>query len=87
MYELDEIDSKIIKLLEENAWQTSEVLAKQLGVSSATVRRRMKLLVKNGVIRAVAITQPDRSDTGICAIIALNVSPQSIGEVMQALAS
>ena len=40
MYDIDETDSKIIKLLEEDAWQTSEVLAKQLSVSSATVRLR-----------------------------------------------
>ncbi len=87
MYELDETDSKIIQLLEEDALQTSEALAKPLGVSSATVRRRLKLLVKNGVIRAVAIAQPDRVDTSLCAIIALNVSHQSIDEVMQTLAS
>ena len=87
MYELDETDSKIIKLLEENAWQTSEALAKPLGVSSATVRRRLKQLVQNGVIRAVAITNPDRAEARLNAIIALNVSHQSIDEVMQALAS
>ncbi len=87
MYNIDETDKKIIKLLEEDAWQTSEALARPLGVSSATVRRRLKLLVKNGVIRAVAITQPDRVYTRLNAIIALNVTHQSIDEVMQALAS
>ncbi len=87
MYNIDETDSKIIKLLEEDAWQTSEVQAKQLSVSSATVRRRLKLLVKNGVIRAVAVTQPDRVDRSLCAIIALNVSHQSIDGVMQTLTS
>ncbi len=58
-----------------------------MSVSSATVRRRLKSLVKNGVIRAVAVTHPDRVDTSLCAIIALNVSHQSIDEVMQALSS
>ena len=87
MYNIDETDSKIIKLLEEDAWQTSEALAKPIGVSSATVRRRLKLLVKNGVIRAVAVTHPDRVNPRLNAIIALNVSHQSIDEVMQALAS
>ena len=60
MYNIDELDSKIIELLEENAWQTSEMLARSLNVSSATVRRRVKQLTRNDVIRAVAIIQPDK---------------------------
>ena len=87
MYNLDKTDKQLIKLLEENAWQTSEAIARQLKVSSATVRRRQKQLVQNGVIRAVAITNPDRTNAGLCAIIALSVSHQDIDDVMQTLAS
>ena len=87
MYKLDKTDRQLIKLLEENAWQTSEALARQLEVSSATVRRRQKQLVRNGVIRAVAITNPDRVATGVCAMIALNVYHNEVDNVMQTLAS
>ncbi|MBI2287735.1 MAG: AsnC family transcriptional regulator, partial [Chloroflexi bacterium] len=40
MYNIDETDRRLIKLLEQDAWQTSDTLAKSLGVSPATVRRR-----------------------------------------------
>ena len=87
MYNLDKTAKHLIKLLEENAWQTSEALARRLNVSSATVRRRQKQLVQNGVIHAVAITNPNRTNVGLCAIIALSVSHQDIDDVMRTLAS
>ncbi|MBI2980495.1 MAG: Lrp/AsnC family transcriptional regulator, partial [Chloroflexi bacterium] len=73
-------------LLEQDAWQTSEALAKSLGVSPATVRRRRKLLLRNGVLCATAV-HLDQSDRQIKAIIGLNVSYESIDNVMQTLAA
>ena len=87
MYNIDELDSKIIKLLEEDAWQTSAALAKPLNVSSATVRRRLKQLTRNEVIRAVAVIQPDKVAARLNAVIALNVSHQSLNKVMKILAN
>ena len=85
MYNIDELDSRLIKLLEENAWQTSTALARPLNVSSATVRRRLKQLTRNDVIRTVAIIQPDKVAARLNAVIALNISHQSLNEVMKIL--
>ena len=84
MYNLDVKDKQLIKLLEQDAWQTSETLARPLNVSSATVRRRLKRLVQNGMLRAVAV-QVDTGDTRVEAMIALNVSHESLDNVLQAL--
>ncbi|MBI2288032.1 MAG: Lrp/AsnC family transcriptional regulator [Chloroflexi bacterium] len=85
MYNIDERDRRLIKLLEQDAWQTSDTLAKSLGVSPATVRRRRQLLLRNGVLRATAV-HLDQSDRQIKAIIALNISYENIDNVMQTLA-
>ena len=87
MYNIDELDSKIIKLLKEDAWQTSAALARPLNVSSATVRRRLKQLTRNDVIRAVAIIQPGKVAKRLDAVLALNVLHQSVNEVMKILAN
>ena len=85
MYTIDNTDKQLIKLLERDAWQTSEALARLLNVSSATIRRRLKRLVQNGMLRAVAV-QVDTVDTRVEAMIALNVSHESLDNVLQALA-
>lgn len=87
MSNLHELDDKIIRLLERDAWQSSARLAKQLHVSSSTVRRRLTRLKKDGVVRAVAI--PDASKTGvtITAMLALNVQIQGAKAVLKEVAS
>ncbi|MBI4187719.1 MAG: Lrp/AsnC family transcriptional regulator, partial [Chloroflexi bacterium] len=72
-------------LLEQDAWQTSDTLAKSLGVSPATVRRRRQQLLHNGVLRATAV-HLEPGDRQIKAIIGLNVSYESIDNVMRTLA-
>ena len=42
----DSIDRRLIQLLWENAHKSSRVLAKQLSVSSSTIRRRIKTLLQ-----------------------------------------
>ncbi|MDP2730520.1 MAG: Lrp/AsnC family transcriptional regulator [Dehalococcoidales bacterium] len=84
MDNLDETNKQLIKLLHENAWQTSGALAKALNVSSATVRRRLKKLVQSGAIRAVAIANRDIIDSrSITTLIALNVSHENVDGVIQ----
>ncbi|MDP3879158.1 MAG: Lrp/AsnC family transcriptional regulator [Dehalococcoidales bacterium] len=85
MYTIDETDEQLIKLLEQDAWQTSEALASPLNVSSATIRRRLKRLVQNGILRAVAV-HVDTTDTRVEAMVALNVTHGSLDSVIQALA-
>ena len=62
MVELDEIDGKLIELLQRNGRASNIELARQMGVSEGTIRRRFRNLVKEEVIRVVAI--PDASKLG-----------------------
>ena len=50
MIDIDSIDQKLIAILRSNSRMPVVSLAKQLGVSRATVQNRMSRLEKNGVI-------------------------------------
>jgi Lrp/AsnC family transcriptional regulator for asnA, asnC and gidA len=87
MINLDLIDDQLIKLLEQNAWQSSKIIAKQLKVSSATIRRRIRRLTQNGVLRAVAIADVSKVGTPLTSMVALNISHESVDSVMRAMIS
>ena len=73
MLKENSIDKRIIEALQEDGRQSSNVLAKQLGVSSATVRRRIKNMVKSGLLRVTALVDPDKAGLPFIAIIALDI--------------
>ncbi len=86
MNNLDVRDYKLIKLLEQNAWQRSEPLARVLNVSSPTVKQRLRRLIQNGVLRAVAIADPGEVEVPLTAMVALNVAHQSLDYITKILA-
>ncbi len=86
MDKLDALDNKLIKLLEQNAWQRSETLAKVLNVSSTTIRRRLRRLIRNGILRAVAIADSGTVALPLTAVIALNIAHQDLNHVTETLA-
>ncbi len=85
MDKIDQIDNKLIKLLEQNAWQRAETLANVLNISSATVRRRLRRLIQNGVLRAVAIADSSTAALPLTAMIALDVAHQDLDYVTRTL--
>ena len=83
---LDEKDEQIIQLLGQDAWQSSETLAKHIGVSSATVRRRIKKLVKNETLRIGAFVDPAKVGQPLAAVIALGVPHDKVEVMVKQLA-
>lgn len=57
--ELDDIDLKLIALLQEDGRASNSRLAEALGVTEATVRRRIAQLDREKVMRVVAITDTE----------------------------
>jgi Lrp/AsnC family transcriptional regulator, regulator for asnA, asnC and gidA len=66
---MDETDSALMEILQKDAHFSSDELAKQLHVSSATVRRRTRKLIRDGVIRIVALTDPKK--VGLSTIVGI----------------
>jgi len=82
---IDSIDRQLIDLLLQDAHRTSEELAKPLNVNPSTVRRRMKRLVEQGIIRIVAIPKPSEIGLSTDAIIAFNVPNGKVVSVLEKL--
>ena len=82
----DATDEQIIRLLTEDGRQDSETLAKKLHLSAATVRRRLKKLMQNDVLRIVAVVDPTKFGLALSAIFAFDVAHNKLTSVLEALA-
>ena len=83
---LDELDAKLISLLQSNGRASNIELARQVGVSEGTIRRRFRNLLKDEVIRVVAIPDPAKIGRGTTALIGLKVDPARVDPVAGDLA-
>ncbi len=83
---VDSTDEQLIHLLQDDAHRSSEALAKQLKVSSATVRRRIEKLIHSGILRIAAIVDPSKVALPLTALIALNVMHKNLDPVMAEIA-
>ena len=83
----DLLNTQLISLLEENASQTSEELARQLNVSSSTIRRRTKELIQQGTLHIVAIPEPRNIGLNMVVIIAFQVQHEYLNSVLNTLKS
>jgi Lrp/AsnC family transcriptional regulator, leucine-responsive regulatory protein len=75
---LDDLDRRILNVLQTNAAQTNNELALQVHASAPTCLRRVKRLTDAGVIeRQVAIVAPDRVAAGLTAIVEITLDNQA----------
>jgi DNA-binding Lrp family transcriptional regulator len=81
---LDDIDRRLLDLLQSDASRTNQALAEAAGVSPATALRRVRRLVEAGVIeRQVALLAPRLSDAGLTGIAEVSLDRQG-AELLQA---
>lgn len=82
---LDELDKKIINELLVNAELTNAHLAVKLNCSEATIRRRRRLLLDNGVIRNAIVADPFSLGYVIMALIGIQIDMMKHEEIETAL--
>jgi Lrp/AsnC family transcriptional regulator for asnA, asnC and gidA len=78
---LDELDEKLISLLQSNGRTSNIELAKKVGVSEGTIRRRFRNLIDEEIIRVVAIPDPSKLGRRTAALIGLQVDPALVDSV------
>ena len=83
---LDELDSKLISLLQADGRASNIELAKKVGVSEGTIRRRFRNLINDEVIRVVAIPDPSKLGRATTALIGLQIDPALVDFVAAELA-
>jgi len=76
---IDRLDLKIIRSLSGNARKPFKTIAKEIEVSDATVRKRVKRMVENGIIKQFNLLL-DYHKLGriIKAFIGLRINPQRL---------
>ena len=84
---MDELDRQIIDLLQVDARASNVNIARELGVSEPTVRRRLRLLMQDGAVRLVAIPNLDKLGYRVTALIGLHTRPGMSDAVAETIAS
>lgn len=87
MYQPDEIDWKIIALLNQDGRMPSAEIARQLGdVSARTVTNRIEALTKHGIINIRSIINPEMVGYSVLADVFIEVEPGTARMVADRLA-
>ena len=68
---MDSLDREIIQLLQENGRLNNAEIARAIGVSEGTVRRRLKRLRDDSVIKVVAVPDVEKMGKSVTAMIGL----------------
>jgi Lrp/AsnC family transcriptional regulator for asnA, asnC and gidA len=85
-YELDAVDRKIIGILQQDGRTPNVETARHLGVSEATVRKRLERMVSEDVIRITAIPNPSRVGLSTVTFLTLDVDLAQLDRVTDQLA-
>ena len=85
-HQMDAIDVIIVSQLQNDGTLTNAAIAKHVPVSEETVRRRIKRLVEEGLIRVVAIPDPVKLGYETEVLIGAQVESDKITDVADALA-
>jgi Lrp/AsnC family transcriptional regulator for asnA, asnC and gidA len=84
---MDALDLMIIRELQNDPQQPQADIAKKLGASTTTVRRRLKRLLDERIIRIVAIADPRALGYNVRAMIGIKSRPGMLDAVAEKLAS
>jgi Lrp/AsnC family transcriptional regulator for asnA, asnC and gidA len=84
---LDDLDRAIMRSLQEDAGCSNTELARRVGSSEPTVRRRRRALAERGVIRVTVAVDPFALGYEVMALIGLHVDSRMLREAEAALAA
>jgi DNA-binding Lrp family transcriptional regulator len=81
---VDEVDLKIIEMLERDARTSFREIAKELKISEATVYNRVKRMQEEGIIKGYSVkVDPPKLGLDLSAVIGLRVAGGHLVEVEQ----
>ena len=84
--ELNDLDKRIIKLLQVDGRASNAKIAREVGVSEGTVRRRLRRLIQDNVIHVIAVPNLEEMGYATAALIGIQVEPGKVSEVADAIA-
>ena len=85
---MDEIDKKILQILQENDKIQYHKIGKMLNIGASTVHYRVKKLVEKGIIKSFsAIVDPKAFGYTTTAWVGLSVNPVKMDEIARKIAN
>lgn len=82
---LDHLDRKLIRLLQMDGRMPNNAIAQKLNISEYTVRRRLKRLLDNGIIRIVAVADPIDLGFEIAGNLKIHIDLKKTDQVLEQL--
>ena len=84
---MDKLDLKLISLLQEDGTSSNAEMARKVGVSEETVRRRIKRMVQEEYIKIVALPDPHKLGFESEVLIGFQVRTDQVAQVAEALSN
>ncbi len=83
--DLDGTDIAIVRLLQEQGRTPNAQIARELGVSEPTVRKRIDRLFQEEIIKVVAVLNPRKTGYATDVLVGIRVEPGKMQDVGRAL--
>lgn len=80
--QLDPVDLRLIRLLEQDGRATNAALGRAVGLTEGAVRRRVSNLVSRGALRIVGVTSADVYGLDLHAMVCLQVALSEVANVV-----
>lgn len=84
---MDELDRKIISLLQMDGRASNAKIAREVGVSEGTVRRRLRRLIQDDVVKVIAVPNLEKLGYATTALIGLQTGPGKSDAVAESIAN
>jgi len=78
---IDDLDRRIIYLLQSNGRASNAGTSRQVGVSEGTIRRRLKRSTQDGIVKVIALPDPEMLGYETEALAGIQVDPDKIANV------
>ena len=84
---MDELDRRIIGLLQLDGRASNAKIAREVGVSEGTVRRRLRRLIQDDVVKVIAVPNLEKLGYATTALIGLQTGPGMSDAVAEEIAT
>jgi len=83
---MDDLDRRILGLLQEDARLTNAQVAAAVGSTEPTVRRRIDRMIAAGIMKIVAVATPQKLGYGTIAILGIQIDHSRLDQIEAAIA-
>ena len=84
---IDEIDKKILKMLKDDGRRSYNSIAKNIGKSESTIRKRIKNLIKNNIIKGFTIKINNQLNGDFLSFLRITTDSKNYNEIIEYLSN